>query len=79
MIIFKIAGFNAKEISYPMLACNNVVGFEGEILNDHNELRKSKPAHLTINMWVLNIFAEKDKPETLLRSIDVANLDLKFR
>jgi len=73
-----VAGFNAKEISYPMLDCNNMVGFDGEILNEHDKLRNSKPAHISINMWVLNIFGEKDKPETLLKSIDVANLNLKF-
>jgi hypothetical protein len=31
-----------------------------------------------MTMWVLNIFGEAGKAETLLRSIDMANLDLKF-
>lgn len=62
-----------------MLACNNIMGFDGEMLDDYSNLRKSKPAHLSINMWVLNIFAEKDKPDTLVRSIDIGHLDLKFR
>ena len=29
-------------------------------------------------MWVLNIFAEAGKPESLLMSFDLANVDLKF-
>ena len=61
-----------------MTACNNVVGFDGEILEDYTNLRDSKPAHMQITMWVLNIFAEKEKPETLLRSWDLAHVDLKF-
>ena len=73
-----IAGFNPKEISFPMTACNNLVGLDGELLENWEKLRKSQPAHLTINMWVLNIFAEPNKPETLIRSFDVANVDLKF-
>lgn len=51
---------------------------EGEILKDHDKLRKSIPAHITMTMWTLNIFAEKDKAETLLRSMDLANVDLAF-
>jgi hypothetical protein len=62
-----------------MTACNNIIGIDGELLDDNTKLRTSKPAHLSINMWVLNIFAEKDKPETLLRSLDLANVDTKFR
>jgi hypothetical protein len=73
-----IAGFNPKEISFPMTACNNLIGLDGELLENWEKLRKSQPAHLTINMWVLNIFAEPNKPETLIRSFDVANVDLKF-
>jgi hypothetical protein len=48
-------------------------------LDDWQSLRKSSPAHLTINMWILNIFKEKEKPETLIRSWDLANVDLKFQ
>ena len=29
-----------------MTACNNVVGFDGEILSDYTNLRKSSPAHI---------------------------------
>ena len=49
------------------------------MLEDHDKLRKSKPAHLTMTMWNLNIFAEKDKADTLLRSMDLVNVDLAFR
>jgi len=52
---------------------------DGEILKDHDKLRKSIPAHITMSMWTLNIFAEKDKPDTLVRSIDIGHVDLKFR
>jgi hypothetical protein len=61
-----------------MTACNNLVGLDGELLQDWTKLRLSQPAHLTISMWVLNIFAEPNKPNTLIRSFDVANVDLKF-
>ena len=52
---------------------------DGEILEDADKLRKSKPAHMTMTMWTLNIFAEKDKADTLLRSMDLGNVDLAFR
>ena len=58
---------------------NEVEGLDGELLDDWQSLRKSSPAHLTINMWILNIFKEKEKPETLIRSWDLANVDLKFQ
>jgi hypothetical protein len=73
-----IAGFSSTEQSMPMNSCNNLIGLDGELLQSFSNLRKSHPAHININMWVLNIFAEKDKPETLLKSIDVHNVDLKF-
>lgn len=61
-----------------MTSCNNVVGFDGEILDDSEHVRTSKPAHLSITMWILNIFEEKDKPESLIHSIDLASVDIKF-
>ena len=54
------------------------MGLDGELLASFDNLRKSAPAHLNVNMWVFNVFAEKDKPESLIKSIDVHNLDLKF-
>ena len=61
-----------------MTSCNNIIGFDGELLNDLKIVRNSTPAHLTLNMWVLNIFETPDKPESLVRSLDLANVDLKF-
>ena len=42
-----------------MTACNNIIGIDGELLDDNTKLRTSKPAHLSINMWVLNILVLK--------------------
>lgn len=73
-----IAGFSAVEQAFPMTQCNNLIGLDGEMLDNYANVRHSAPAHININMWVLNIFSEKDKPESLMKSIDVHNLDLKF-
>ena len=54
------------------------MGFDGELLEDEDNVRKSYPVHITMTMWVLNMFKEKEKVETLIRSMDFGNIDLKF-
>ena len=52
------------------MSCNQVIGFDGQIIKNLDDVRKSSPARITVNMWTVNFFTAAKDAGSLIFSVD---------